>query len=550
MSGAGPAGKRNLLKSAVANWAGFAANLVIAFFLFPVLVHGLGQRRYGIWGVVESVLAYLMLFDLGVAASVVRYVARFEATGERERVNRVVSSSICIFAAAGGLVLVLAAFLAWLGPALLKIPADLAVESRWLLLLLGFNLAVGLPLNVFPCVLDGLGRFPAKSAIRTGAVVVRALGLLAVIRAGGGLIELGAVVTGVNLLEHLALAVAARHYLPGLRFSLRLVDRETFRAIRGYSLDAFLAMLAGRISCQTDALVIGAFLAPESITVFVVACRLVEYAKSSLRAVTMVLTPAVSALEARGDSRALRNTLIYSTRYVLWLILPVQIGLIIFGETFLSLWIGPDYAAQSYPTLVILALPLGLMLSQSVSGRILYGIGRLRWFARLALAEAAVNLGMSVALVVPWGVEGVAVGTALPSVVACVVLLTYVCRLLGVGVGEYFRRSWLVPCSFALVLAILWWAVASFYPPVSWAGLLATGALGLTAYLGLALLVEVGPGAIWRRLKGVSGPRVVGSHPQAAGGYGGGSRNRSHQPLAGGLAEPTSEPAVLTDAVP
>src|SRR5215468_2461396 len=93
--------KRTLLINAAANWVGFAAQLVIAFFISPVLVHGLGDRRYGIWSLVESVLAYLMLFDLGVAASVVRYVARFEATRDQDGLDRVFSASVCIFAAAG-----------------------------------------------------------------------------------------------------------------------------------------------------------------------------------------------------------------------------------------------------------------------------------------------------------------------------------------------------------------------------------------------------------------------------------------------------------------
>ena len=63
---------------------------------------------------------------------------------------------------------------------------------------------------------------------------------------------------------HLAMAAAAFRYLPGLRFSLRLVDRPTLRAIRSYSADALLAMLAGRVYFQTDAIVINAFLLPQS----------------------------------------------------------------------------------------------------------------------------------------------------------------------------------------------------------------------------------------------------------------------------------------------
>src|SRR5205823_9079378 len=127
--------------------------------------------------------------------------------------------------------------------------------------------------------------------------------------------------------------------------------------------------------------------------------RLVEYAKDSLRVATMVLTPAVSALQARGDSAGIRGVLIDSTRYVLWLILPVQLGLLLLGQPFLRLWMGEEYATLSYPTLVILALPLSLALSQSVPIRILYCTGRLRWFSRAVIAEAVMDLLLRVFVV-------------------------------------------------------------------------------------------------------------------------------------------------------
>jgi O-antigen/teichoic acid export membrane protein len=493
------------VRSAVANWVGFGAQLAAAFFVSPVLVHGLGDRRYGIWSLVESVLAYLMLFDLGVAASVVRYVARFEATRDQDALNRVFSASLCIFAAAGAAVLGVTLVLGFPAFPLLGVPADLAAEGRWMLVLLGLNLAVGLPANVFACVIDGLGRYPTRSAIRTAGTVVRAVLFLVLMRRGGGLVAVAVAVTACALLEHLGMAVAACRYLPRLRFSFRLVDRPTLRAIRSYSIDALLAMVAGRVSFQTDALVINGFLLPQSITLFAVAARLVEYAKDSLRVATTVLTPAVSALEARGDDAAIRRVLLDSTRYVLWLILPVQLGLLLLGRPFLGLWMGPEYAAGSYPTLAVLSVPLALAMAQSVSARILYGTGRLRWFARVTLAEAAANLVLSVLLVRPLGIEGVALGTAIPNAVANCAVAVYVCRAVGVGMGEYLRRSFLAPCAAALLPCAAWLAAGRWAAPDTWPSLFATAAAGVAGYFVLAALAEFGLRNLLGRLTSAAG---------------------------------------------
>ena len=69
--------RRRIVTNVAANWLGFAAAVVVTFFMSPLLVHALGDRDYGVWALVDSVLAYLALFDLGIGAAFVRYAARF-----------------------------------------------------------------------------------------------------------------------------------------------------------------------------------------------------------------------------------------------------------------------------------------------------------------------------------------------------------------------------------------------------------------------------------------------------------------------------------------
>jgi len=74
-----------------------------------------------------------------------------------------------------------------------------------------------------------------------------------------GLLALGVVYTVTNLLEHAVAAWLAYRAVPGLRISPKLIDRETLHRVKGYRLDSFLAMLAGRITVQPGAIVIGGF---------------------------------------------------------------------------------------------------------------------------------------------------------------------------------------------------------------------------------------------------------------------------------------------------
>src|SRR4051794_26086877 len=172
-----PVGRR-LLVGAATNWLAFAATLIVGFFLPPYLVRRLGDGPYGVWAFVESVLAYFTLFDLGIAACVVRYVARFNATGDRDELNRLASTTLALFLGLGVVVFAVgSALLPVILPSLEESGMPASDVLGFALLMLG-NLAVTLPLSVFPSILDGLERFALKSLIRIVVLAIRTVGTI------------------------------------------------------------------------------------------------------------------------------------------------------------------------------------------------------------------------------------------------------------------------------------------------------------------------------------------------------------------------------------
>jgi O-antigen/teichoic acid export membrane protein len=486
--------RRSFLLGAGTNWLAFAATLAVGFLLTPYLIRALGKPRYDVWCVAESVLAYFTLLDMGVAACLTRAVARRHASDDPGGLNRVASSCLAVFLAAGGIALVAGVpVLAGLAP---RLDAKADEDVLPFLLLMLANLAATLPLSVFPAVLDGLERFAAKSLARLLFLAARTVGIVLVVRDGGGLLQVAAVTTAANLLEHAALAGLCFRFLPGLRLSRRLVDRATLKEVRGYSGDAFLAMLAGRITLQTGAIVVGLYLPAGSVTYFATAARLVEYAKTLLRTITATLTPGVSAMEARGDHAGVRRLFLTATRWVLYLVVPVNLGLWFFGGPFLARWVGPEFVAGSYPATTVLALTLTLGVAQSVASRILYGLGRLRLFARLALIEAGLNLGLTLLLVGQFGVEGVAVAVAVPNLVFCVAVIAVTARELGATAADY-ALACVKPFLAGVVPAAVWFALGDVEP--TWLAIGTAIAAGLGPYAVAAAAAEFGRQALASR---------------------------------------------------
>ncbi len=483
---------RSLVFGAATNWAAFAATMAVSFFLAPYLIRTLGDARYGVWCVVEAILAYFTLFDLGIASCLVRYVAKHHAVNERTELNRIVSASLVIFTCAAGCVLLIGGVLVpFVAPGLDRKLGESGDVAPFMLLMLA-NLAITLPLSVFPTILDGLQRFAVKSVMRLLFLGGRVGGIIYVMETQPGLLTLAIVYTMVNLLEQAAMAWLSFRFLPGLQISRRLVDRPTLKQVRGYSVDAFLAMLSGRITVQTGAIVIGGFLTAAAAAHYAVAARLVEVAKNLLRSITTTLTPAVSEREARGDINGVRRVLLDGTRCVLYLVLPVHLGLLFFGRPFLVKWIGVEqYAEWCFPTMTILSATLTLGVAQSVAARILYGLGKLTLFARLSLVEAILNLALCLSLVGPYGLEGVAMAVSVPNVLFCLFAIGYSCHVLEVRIGIYVAKAWLKPLLLACPPGVIWWLIT----PVnaSWGEIGMGIAIGLLPYTMCVALVELLP---------------------------------------------------------
>ena len=485
--------------NALANWLAFAAGLVATFALTPALVESLGRERYGAWCVVESALGYLTLLDMGIAVTLVRQAARHRVTGDLAALNRVASCCLLAFGAAG--LVALALGLAGVGVLASRGGAGETVAFALVMLV---NLTLTLPLSVWGSVLDGLEQYVVKSVVKVAATLCRTVVMLYLAWRGASLGEFGAAVAVASLAEQLAYVVLAHYYLPGLRFSPRRIDRDTFRLVRRSSLDGFAAMLAGRVTGLTATVLIGFVLGAGAAGVFANAARLVDYAKLLLRSAAATLTPGISALEAAGDDAGVRRLYLSATRYILYLALPLQLGLMWFGPAFLTRWLGPEAGGECGPLARVLAVPFGLSLAQSVAARVLYGLGQLRTFAKLTLVEAGLHVAMASVLVNVAGLEGVAWGVALPNALASVLILAWTWRLLGLGRRDFAGAAWR-PAAVAAVMGAGW--LAQGEPAADWWAILRTGLLGALPGVLVGLGLEWGAKARRPRRRGLFAPR-------------------------------------------
>jgi O-antigen/teichoic acid export membrane protein len=482
--------RKQAVKNVTATWLGLVVHAVTGFFLSPFILHRLGDEAFSLWVLIFAVTGYFGLLDFGIRSSIVKYTAKFIATKDEEQLSRYLSTAVAFYAAMAVFVLLgtIAGFFSL--RLLFRIPAGMLHSARILFLLAGIGVAVTFPLNVFTGALEGLQKFSWLQLSQMGVVLFRAALIILVLLNGRGLLAIGIVTVGTNVVSYFIFTFLALYELPAV-LRWRHVDVKVFREMAVYGVFAFAILVAEKLRFQSDALVIGALVSSAAITFFSIASRLVEYAGYAVRSMSQIFTPMSSQFHATGDLLRLQRTFIAGNRASALIIFPICAALLILGKAIIEAWVGARYVV-SYSVLAVLIVPRSLYLAQSTSIRILLGMGRHRVLAAVLVLEGGVNLLLSLLLARRFGIVGVAWGTAIP--LACTSLFflpQHLCRVLEMPLATFVRRAYGLPVVLNGLMAAALWFIGYQVPVHTYAGValeLAGGGLVYGAGLAWALL--------------------------------------------------------------
>ena len=407
-----------IVQNITSSWAVLGVNTLVSFLVAPLVVNSLGSVYYGIWVLLNQFTGYLYLFDFGVRDSVVKYVAQYHASGERDKLESTVRTAISVYAlislAAFGIVGVMVAGL----PYVFNIPADAVPAARIAAFLAGATIAQSFLSNVFIGVLGGLQRFYLVSQVNIYSTVLRLAGTYFVLGSGYGIVGLSVMQFALNLFTAIWFVRLCLVHMPDVSLLPARPVRAEVTRLLNYGKYMLMANIGDKIVFGTDALVIGMSLPIAALTPYAVAGTLILTMRSVVKAMAVVFNPLTSGMRAAGNETALPRVLRAGAKGAMVIGLPICIGFITLGERFVSLWIGPEHAAMAGQVMSVLAHRVHRWPS------VLHHLRRslLVWphtvsVAILRVVEGAANLILSVVLVRKIGLVGVALGTAIPHMI-------------------------------------------------------------------------------------------------------------------------------------
>jgi O-antigen/teichoic acid export membrane protein len=485
--------KKQIITNVSSSWFSLGINVAVGILLSPFILHRLGDTAFGIWVLIFSITGYYGLFDLGIRSSIVRYVSKSVATGDREELAQLINTSLFIYSCVGLLSLLVTVIVATRIDLLFRIPPEFHTTAEWLLILVGASVALGFPLGIWGGFLEGLQNFYISNWTNTITTLLRAGLIVIALKRGYGLLTIALITMVLPLLGSILRGILALRLCP-VPFGMKYVNRETFRQIANYSGVTFMIMVAGRLKFKTDELVIGTFMSAAAITYFNIGARIVDYAGQVVTALSQIFVPMASESDAKGEMVRLRKIFLVGNRVCGFTIFPVCVILLILGRSVIEVWVGRKYVATSYPVLVIMILCSTLWFAQGASGRILFGMSKHGTWAIVTLIEGVSNLVLSIILVRPYGIVGDALGTAIPLTCSMLFFMPiHLCKKLDVRLRTFVRESYLLPFLLCLPLAAVLLLMTHWFIPHTYWQLGIQLTIGTGVYgLGLLWVAKTG----------------------------------------------------------
>lgn len=431
------AAKSIIARNTAWNYLGFALNLGLNFVLFPWVVRQIGEAAAGVWLLLGSVTGYMGLLELGLVPALAQRVAADAARNARDDVNVGASTALALLA---GLTIVALQAL-WFVPILvgvLKVPPELQRTAQTVFVIAIGGFALKMPLAAPQALLLGSQRQDRCNQLWILQAAARAALTVAVLILDLGVIAIVAVEALVPILCAPLQIRWVLAELPDLRVRWRDVSPRVGRSLVSFGGSLLGISICSLVIEQTDRLVVGAFRPIAEVTHYSAAWKLYMLAFALPTIALQAVTPMAASFHGRGDTEGLRRLLLRMGKYSAAVALPLTLALGLSAGTLLRVWMGPGFVEARW-VVVVLAGSFAVTSFNHAGYSILVGmrqVSALFWL--YWLPQAVLNILLSLWLVQPLGIVGVALGTAIPAVLLEYSFLRHVLGRLDVGWRPFF----------------------------------------------------------------------------------------------------------------
>ena len=449
--------KGNQLKiGAILSYIVIALHMIVGLVYTPILIRTLGQSEYGLYSLIASVISYLTILDLGFGNAITIYTSRYLAKGENEKAQKLHGTFFLIYILIGIVAAIIGIILYFnvdnmFGNTLTAAELD---KAKILMLILTFNLVVTFPFSIFSAIISAHEKFVFSKTINIIRIILQPLIMLPLLFLGAKSVTLVIVITVLNILTLLINAVFCFKKL-NVKFKFGKLEKGLLKEICGYSFYIFLGIIIDKVNWSVDQFILGTFVGTAAVAVYATAAQLNNMYLSFSTAISGVLLPKVTKMEANNASDKEFTDVFIRTGRIQYIVMALIItGFVLFGKAFIEMiWVGKEYT-ESYYIACILMIPLTIPLIQNVGLSILQAKNKYRYRIMILIGIAVLNVIISIPLAKMYGGIGAALGTGISLLLGQGIILNiYYWKKIKIDIPKFWKE--IIKMSIPIIFVVL-----------------------------------------------------------------------------------------------
>ncbi len=433
---------KNRKIGAFLSYLSIIATTLISLVYTPFLIKMLGSSEYGLFSLVNSIIGYLTLLDLGFGNAIIVYTSKYRAQKKYAEEKKLHGMFFIIFVIIG--------FLAGIGGLILYFNVDKLFgatmsslelqKAKIMMLILTFNLVVTFAFNIYGCILNAYEKFVYQKVLSIINTILRPLIMIPLLFLGYKSITMVIVITILNILTLLSNYIYCQKKLH-IKIKYMGFDKILFKTILGYSIWIFLGVIADKINWSVDQFVLGAVSGTIAVSIYSVASNLNSLFINLSTAISGVLLPKMSKMVAQKASNIeITNEFIKVGRIQYLIIFLMASGFVLFGKEFIIAWVGEEYIISYYVALLLI-LPMCIPLIQNLGLSIMQAMNKFK-FRTISMAIMSIfNIILSVFLAKLYGPIGSAIGTTISLFIVNILIINiYYYRVIKIDIPKFWNN--------------------------------------------------------------------------------------------------------------
>ncbi|ARN74517.1 lipopolysaccharide biosynthesis protein [Oceanicoccus sagamiensis] len=398
--------------------------VIIGFLMMPFLINTLGTDLYGLWIVIGSVVASFYILDLGFSQAVTRYVSKSIHENDPHQANVVINTSLLIYIALGLVVVIVTYLVALFGIESIMDNTEQVSLTQIVLIILGTSLALDFPSKAYPGIVNAYMRFDFVAKTRLCKSVIDAALIYYFLSNGHGIITMAIIMFVTGLISTSIFMWFTHQLFKELSYGKKYINKETLIDMSHFSKWVLIIDISNILRDKMDIWFIAYFLSNSILTTYYVGIRLADYAMQFLVQATGFTSPILTEYYTKKDYLRLQDSISLFIKANLVLSMITLSGFFIVGESFISLWMGPEFSAHE-ATICLLILASGRLAAyvSSPLQSLLMTTNQHNLSAWIALAETLLSVALCWILVPLHGITGAAAAVATPYVLGRLIIL-------------------------------------------------------------------------------------------------------------------------------